>query len=221
MIFVVLKFLHPLLSFFLNALLYVVHLVYFALINVNNLPHLADLVVLLRFQISKLFFHHGDLVVLQLHVGGFLGVLLCEEEVMIFEFFGHEADVPLDVIDFDGFFGLLFVEGLEQFSEQLSDFGFDLEPLELFDGYFGVGVGFLFPLFRFCHLINFIIIHFYHPNKRQIHQFYAFLITDCVSGDSSPVIYSNDIFFFLNNNSIPLNNPNIINKISPTTNTLP
>ena len=80
---------------------------------------------------------------------------------------------------------------------------------------------FFLRFFGVCHLINFIIIRIYNLYQGIFHQFYAFLITDWVSGDSSPAMSLKESFFFLKTNSQALNSPKIKNKIIVTNNTFP
>jgi len=52
---------------------------------------------------------------------------------VVLQFFEHVRLGAFDLVEFDCIFGLLLVEGLEQFSHYLSDFGLDLVPLEFSD----------------------------------------------------------------------------------------
>lgn len=74
-----------------------------------------------------------DLLVLELDVGGFLGLLPFQQEVVVLQLFQHAGLDAFHLVNFDCVLGLLLAEGLQQLAHDLPDLGLDLVPLELPD----------------------------------------------------------------------------------------
>ncbi len=81
--------------------------------------------------LQMFLFKLRDFVVLQLDVCRFLSVFSRQKEIVVFYFFENVGQCAFDLIDFDGILSLFFVKGLQQFTHNLSDLGFNLVPLKL------------------------------------------------------------------------------------------
>jgi hypothetical protein len=123
----------PLQHFLVHSPLELVELGYFLLVDCNYRLHLLDSALVLDLVVGQRLAELGYFVILQLNVSGFLCIFSLKEEIMVFDLFEHVCDGSFDFVDFDGVFGLFLVEGLEQFTHNLSDLGLYLVPFEFSD----------------------------------------------------------------------------------------
>ena len=123
----------PLNYLLIDSLLQLVQLGYLLLVEGNNDLHSFDGGVGVDMGFGGLLIDLCDLLVLELDVSGFLGLLPFEQEVMVLQFFQHAGLDAFHLVNFDGILGLLLAEGLQQLAHDLPNLGLDLIPLELPD----------------------------------------------------------------------------------------